>query len=1326
MSGSVVFRRNRALGYVANHIPATVKYMKGRKINIIVTCIGRSLHAYECKHFRLISVGRIHPEDITCISSDNRYVYSASAGKIFAWRAGNQLFHTYTGHGGNVHLLLPFGQHLVAVDEANVVRVWDIEGESVYLEIPFAAEPFRITAVTHPATYINKILFGSEQGLLQLWNIKSGKLIHTFQSLQSRVVVLEQAPAVDVVAVGLQNGDIKLLNLKFDEILMEFRQDWGPVTGISFRTDGHPIMITSSTNGEVVSWDLEKKKIANQLTAHTQSVVTLKCLPSEPLFVSTSPDNSLKMWIFDMPDGGARLLRFREGHAAPPLCVRFHGATGGNILSAGEDSSLRVFNTITEKINRSLGRASYNRKAVKKNRKYEDVHLMAPIVQFTSEVTREKEWDSIAAIHSGLDLVTTWSYHSCKMGELKLRPKALDEQHRQRLLQVEATCICLTNCGNFVVVGYSSGDVQRFNVQSGLHRATYGAPAHETAVRGVAVDALNQIRMEDGLTMFRAHRESGMICIPLENFILNILDCETKVVVRKFSGHRGPITDCCFSPDSRWLISASLDGTIKVWDIPSAYLIDHFKLEVACVSLTMSPTGDFLATAHIDHLGIFLWTNKTLFDHVSLRALNPTSEAPPVDLPAATEGADVAQLDEEFARALDLGEEITITYETPHQLDSSLITMSTATSNRWQNIFHLDLLKKRAKPRAPVKTEKNAPFFLPTIPGLEFKFDLSAAANPSEGSKVIIPKDFSNFTTFGKILNDTAGGSFQPAIEHIVKLGPSMVNFEIKSLSPDAAGSIELMHSFLAMLHEMLESNVNFELAQSFLAVFLREHADTVTQSEPLRTMLDSLMEAQERGWRKIEQKLLYGLGVFTSEVTREKEWDSIAAIHSGLDLVTTWSYHSCKMGELKLRPKALDERHRQRLLQVEATCICLTNCGNFVVVGYSSGDVQRFNVQSGLHRATYGAPAHETAVRGVAVDALNQIRMEDGLTMFRAHRESGMICIPLENFILNILDCETKVVVRKFSGHRGPITDCCFSPDSRWLISASLDGTIKVWDIPSAYLIDHFKLEVACVSLTMSPTGDFLATAHIDHLGIFLWTNKTLFDHISLRALNPTSEAPPVDLPAATEGADVAQLDEEFARALDLGEEITITYETPHQLDSSLITMSTATSNRWQNIFHLDLLKKRAKPRAPVQTEKNAPFFLPTIPGLEFKFDLSAAANPSEGSKVIIPKDFSNFTTFGKILNDTAGGSFQPAIEHIVKLGPSMVNFEIKSLSPDAAGSIELMHSFLAMLHECWSRINRLEVGILLEESLNLRVVPFNLLLASIELFREELLLVF
>lgn len=41
---------------------------------------------------------------------------------------------------------------------------------------------------------------------------------------------------MDVVAVGLVSGHIIVHNIKFDETLMKFQQDWGPITAISFRT----------------------------------------------------------------------------------------------------------------------------------------------------------------------------------------------------------------------------------------------------------------------------------------------------------------------------------------------------------------------------------------------------------------------------------------------------------------------------------------------------------------------------------------------------------------------------------------------------------------------------------------------------------------------------------------------------------------------------------------------------------------------------------------------------------------------------------------------------------------------------------------------------------------------------------------------------------------------------------------------------------------------------------------------------------------------------------------------------------------------------------
>ncbi|XP_055850780.1 WD repeat-containing protein 36 [Episyrphus balteatus] len=892
---SKIFRRNRSLGYVSNQVPALIRYIQRRKDNIITTCIGRSFQVYTSNKFRLLHVSNIHPDDITCMANDRQHVYTAADKTIFAWRQGKHINHTYKGHTKNVHLMLPFRQHLIAIDGDNVMKVWDINTEEVYLEIPFSKEDFLITAIAHPPTYINKIILGSQSGELKLWNLRENRLVYTFAGFGSKVTCITPAPAIDVAAIGHKDGTTVLLNLKFDEVLMQFKQDWGPVNGISFRTDGQPIMVTTSTHGNAVFWNLEEKKVSNQMKVHETSVTTTICFPNEPLLLTTSPDNSMKLWLFDAPDGSARLLRIRSGHQAPPLCIRYHGNKGESILSSGEDSSLRVFSTVSETLNKSMGKASYNReKSKKRGHLQTDILTMPPIKEFTTEVTREEEWDNIAAIHSGIIQTTTWSFHKGKMGTHRLVPRQFHSKIRKDFT-AETTCVVLTHCGNFVIIGYSSGHVERFNIQSGIHRASYGAPdtAHKKPVRGVACDNLNQfivsgcsegllkfwsfkgnvkepnkiIKLPDGVTLMRSHRESAMVCVAMENYDMYVVDSDTKVIVRKFKGHTSKINDVTFSPDSRWLLSASMDSTIKVWDIPSSYMIDHFKVERPCVSLTMSPTGDFLATAHVNFLGIFLWSNKMLFNHISLRSINPYDEAPYVDLPSSV--VDEVSLEtaiEELNVDSEEGEAIDLNYESPSQLSKDMITMSGVAESRWQNLLDLDIIKKRNKPKAAPKAPKQAPFFLPTVAGIDLKFDVSGATAEDENSKMLIPSNFNNLTTLAKLLEDTiTTGIYTNCVEYLKKLGPSMIDFEIKSLHPIGGGSYKSMTQFLKTISYMLSTNCDFELSQAYLSVFLKSHGTSLVDRIEILEALKEVEEEQKKSWEILEKSFLYGLGVVSA-----------------------------------------------------------------------------------------------------------------------------------------------------------------------------------------------------------------------------------------------------------------------------------------------------------------------------------------------------------------------------------------------------------------------------------------------------------------------------
>ncbi|EFN69112.1 WD repeat-containing protein 36 [Camponotus floridanus] len=881
MVQSRIFARNRALGYVSNHIPLVTRYILRRKEHLLVTCVGREFHTYGCKHFTLLSVSGMHADDITCLATDTFHVYTASANNIYAWRRGTELKHTYKGHDCAVHILLPFGAHLLSIDENSTLKVWDIKDESLILELNFSNNVFKITTLIHPNTYINKILLGSEQGQLQLWNIRSMKMIYTFKGWQSSVTALEQAPAIDVVAIGLNDGRIILHNLKYDETLFELVQDWGPVISINFRTDGHPIMATGSLGGQIVFWNLEQRTVESQLChAHNAAVTGLRYIPNEPLLVSSSPDNSLKLWIFDMADGAGRLLRIREGHAEPPTIVRFYGNDGNYILTTGGDSSLRLFSTVTEIMNKSLGRASFNRKASKKKSlSVDDPLLMPPITELAFEETREKEWCNIAATHSGLGVVTTWSSHLQKMGDLKLLPERFKNNYN-----ASATSLCLTRCGNFVVIGYNTGHIDRFNIQSGIHRASYGDEngAHEGPVKGVMVDDLNQtlisagrdakikfwdfkpgkgmttartiLTLEESIEWIRYHNENSLVAVALENFDIVLMDLDTRKIVRHFRGHEGRVTDACFNPDSRWLITASMDCTIRTWDIPSSHLIDIFQVPEACISLNFSPTAEFLATAHVRNMGIFLWSNRMLYSHVSLKAISKDDMIPEVLLPGSSVEIE-EQVDENDVVATEPD------YTSPDQLDNDLITMSAVAQSRWRNILDIDIIKKRNKPQQPPKAPETAPFFLPTIPSLQLRFDFSDVkiADKTETSHSALQ----NLTSFNKSLQSTStSDNFSEVIEKLKAMNPGDIDFEIQSLSLDESSAELLILQFMKMLYYMMKQQTNFELSQAYLAVFLKWHGTAISENETLQDHLRKIQEAQKKNWLILREKLFYNLSV--------------------------------------------------------------------------------------------------------------------------------------------------------------------------------------------------------------------------------------------------------------------------------------------------------------------------------------------------------------------------------------------------------------------------------------------------------------------------------
>lgn len=443
---------------------------------------------------------------------------------------------------------------------------------------------------------------------------------------------------------------------------------------------------------------------------------------------------------------------------------------------------------------------------------------------------------------------------------------------------------------------------------SNLAKAKFyrGQGKHTAAVTGLAVDNLNKTVVscgEDGKIKFwdfqngvlqheidwsgavkvigmRMHRGSELVAFSCHDGCIRVVDTTTHKLIRELRISRQAnsasveFADFGFSNDGRWILAAT-SSLVCAWDLPTGHLIDAFKLPSTCNAIAFSPTGEYFASASSEHVGVDIWSNKTLFTHVPTRHISETELAAVMVAEAhaptvSGEGGDsligtLANAPEEPDSDSD------DMIETPDSLTADiallsegLVSMSLVPRSRWQNLLHLDLIRQRNKPLAPPKKPEKAPFFLPSLqerqnnPALSASDSQDLVALEQERSRITKMDRSGTLGTFTTLLRHAAAnGDFSRFLTHLKNLNPAAADVEIRSLSSattSLSGDRDQSNELAAFVHALtglLRSKTDFELGQAWMAVFLRMHADVVVEDEELRDAVgewrDVLLVERER-----------------------------------------------------------------------------------------------------------------------------------------------------------------------------------------------------------------------------------------------------------------------------------------------------------------------------------------------------------------------------------------------------------------------------------------------------------------------------------------------
>jgi U3 small nucleolar RNA-associated protein 21 len=450
----------------------------------------------------------------------------------------------------------------------------------------------------------------------------------------------------------------------------------------------------------------------------------------------------------------------------------------------------------------------------------------------------------------------------------------------------------VTRCGNFALFGTASGGLYKANLQSRKFRGAIPR-AHAGAVEGVASDIQERIAVTCGLDgwvrfwdladmttqvgavevgsplgAMASHREGGLVAVAADDWCVRVIDMESRAVVREFRGHTNQVTALCFSGDCKWLVTASSDSSVRTWDIVSAQCIDGFQCPKPAVAVAFSPKNDMLATAHLDDVGVFLWSNRAHFANVYLKPFDAASMAQ-LSLPSVRADDNDFFVFEEPRDALPFGAARTgepagaawaFLRELPPQNEGTLLQQSGETEAKFLSVIHVEDVKQRNRPQQAPSQGERAPFSLTTVPGAKTLEFAKPAAEPEAAapaaSRVLERVGLGGLLAEGPLSellrNGSASGDWEPLAARLRASGPSAVDADIRLLSIERDG--RELRQFVEFLLWMLEARREFDLVQGYTSSLLNAHGDTLSSQPLLKASLGRLAAVQTAVWREVNE----------------------------------------------------------------------------------------------------------------------------------------------------------------------------------------------------------------------------------------------------------------------------------------------------------------------------------------------------------------------------------------------------------------------------------------------------------------------------------------